>query len=102
MAADLDRPVEVVGCPLVREPDGVAMSSRNAYLSADQRLRAAGIFASLRAAVAAVEAGERDPGRVRAVVEAEAARHGLDLEYAEVRRAPDLAPRATIHGEGFL
>src|SRR6266513_4988681 len=63
MAADLDLPVEVVGCPLVREPDGVAMSSRNAYLSTDERRRATGIFASLRAAVAAVEAGERDPER---------------------------------------
>src|SRR2546423_9043930 len=99
MAADLDLPVEVVGCPLVREPDGVAMSSRNAYLSTDERRRATGIFASLRAAAAAVEAGERDPGRVRALVEAEAARHGLELEYAEVRRASDLAPLATVDGE---
>jgi pantoate--beta-alanine ligase len=99
MAADLDLPVEVVGCPLVREPDGVAMSSRNAYLSHDERGRATGIFASLRAAAAAVEAGERDPGRVRAIVEDEAARHGLELEYAEVRRASDLAPLATIDGE---
>jgi pantoate--beta-alanine ligase len=99
MAADLDLPVQVVGCPLVREPDGVAMSSRNAYLSTDERRRATGIFASLRAAVAAVETGERDPGRVRAVVDAEAARHGLELEYAEVRRASDLAPLATIDGE---
>jgi pantoate--beta-alanine ligase len=99
MAADLDLPVQVVGCPLVREPDGVAMSSRNAYLSDDERRRATGIFASLRAAAAVVEGGERDPERVRAVVEAEAARHGLELEYAEVRRASDLAPLATLDGE---
>jgi pantoate--beta-alanine ligase len=99
MAADLDLPVQVVGCPLVREPDGVAMSSRNAYLSPDERRRATGIFASLRAAAAAVEDGERDPERVRTTVEAEAARHGLELEYAEVRRATDLAPLATVEGE---
>ncbi len=99
MAADLDLPVHVVGCPLVREPDGVAMSSRNAYLSADERRRATGIFASLRAAAEAVEGGERDPEPVRAAVEAEAARHGLDLEYAEVRRASDLAPIAAVDGE---
>jgi pantoate--beta-alanine ligase len=99
MAADLDLPVQVVGCPLVREPDGVAMSSRNAYLAADERRRATGIFASLRAAAAVVEDGERDPERVRATVGAEAARHGLELEYAEVRRAADLAPLATVDGE---
>jgi pantoate--beta-alanine ligase len=99
MAADLDLPVQVVGCPLVREPDGMAMSSRNAYLSADERERATGIFASLLAAAAAVEDGERDPERVHAAVEAEAVRHGLELEYAEVRRAADLALLATIDGE---
>lgn len=99
MATDLDLPVQVIGCPLVREPDGVAMSSRNAYLSADERRRATGIFASLRAAGAVVEDGERDPERVRAVVEAEAARHGLELEYAEVRRAADLARLVTVDGE---
>jgi pantoate--beta-alanine ligase len=99
MAADLDLPVQVVGCPLVREPDGVAMSSRNAYLSDDERRRATGIFASLRAAAAVVEGGERDPEQVRAAVEAEAARHGLELEYAEVRRTSDLAPLATLDGE---
>src|SRR2546421_2223072 len=80
MAADLDLPVRVVGCPLVREPDGVAMSSRNPYLSTDERRRATGIFASLSAAATAVEAGERDPWRVRAPVEPEAARPGLELE----------------------
>jgi pantoate--beta-alanine ligase len=99
MATDLDLPVQVVGCPLVREPDGVAMSSRNAYLSAGDRERATGIFASLRIAAAAVEDGERDPERVRAAVEAEAARHDLELEYAEVRRAADLAPLTTVDGE---
>jgi pantoate--beta-alanine ligase len=79
--------------------DGVAMSSRNAYLSHDERRRATGIFASLRRAAAVVEGGERDPVRVRAAVEAEAARHGLEPEYAEVRRASDLAPLATLDGE---
>jgi pantoate--beta-alanine ligase len=99
MAADLNLPVDVVDCPLVREPDGVAMSSRNAYLSNEERARATGIITSLRAAVGAVENGERDPRRVRAVVEAEGARHGLEFEYVEVRRAVDLAPLDSLEGE---
>lgn len=99
MAADLDLPVDVVGCPLVREHDGVAMSSRNAYLSVAERERARGLFAGLRAAASAVEDGERDAARVRAVVESEAGRHGLELEYAEVRRAADLAPVTELDGE---
>jgi pantoate--beta-alanine ligase len=99
MAADLDLPVEVAGCPLVREHDGVAMSSRNAYLSADERERARGLFAGLRAAAAAVENGERDAARVRAALEAEVARHGVDVEYAEVRRADDLTPLTELDGE---
>lgn len=98
MVADLDLPVEVVGCPLVREPDGVAMSSRNAYLSPEDRERATGIFASLRCAASAVERGERDPRRVRSLVEAEGARHGVEFEYVEVRRAADLAPLDTLDG----
>jgi pantoate--beta-alanine ligase len=102
MAADLDLPVEVVGCSLVREPDGLAMSSRNAYLTPDERARATGIFSSLRAAAAAVEDGERDPHRVVALVESEAAHHGLDLEYAEVRRAGDLAPLEILDGEAVV
>jgi pantoate--beta-alanine ligase len=99
MAADLDLPVRVVGCPLVRESDGVAMSSRNAYLSAEERRRATGISAALRTAAAAVEHGERDAGRLRATVETEAARHGVTLEYAEVRSAEDLAPIDTLDGD---
>jgi pantoate--beta-alanine ligase len=102
MAADLDLPVEVVGCPVVREPDGLAMSSRNAYLTPDERARVTGIFSSLGAAAAAVEDGERDPHRVVALVESEAAAHGLDLEYAEVRRAADLAPLDTLGGEAVV
>jgi pantoate--beta-alanine ligase len=99
MAADLDLPVEVVGCPVVREPDGLAMSSRNAYLTIDERERAVHIFTSLRAAAAAVGAGERDPERVRTRVETEGARHGLDFEYVEVRRASDLAVVDSMNGE---
>jgi pantoate--beta-alanine ligase len=85
MVHDLSIPVEVVGCPTVREPDGLAMSSRNAYLTPAERAAAPVVHRALEAGRALVEAGERDPAAVRAamaaVVEAEPL---ADLDYAEV------------------
>jgi pantoate--beta-alanine ligase len=66
MADDLDQPVTVVGCPIVREGDGLAMSSRNVYLSPEQRTAAAVLNRALRAGAALVEQGERDPDAVEA------------------------------------
>lgn len=85
MALDLSLPVEVVGCPTVREPDGLALSSRNAYLSAEERAAAPVVHAALRAGRDAVLAGDTDPASVRAVmvsiIEAEPLAR---LDYAEV------------------
>ena len=64
MAADLDQPVVIVGCPIVRENDGLAMSSRNVYLSSTEREAATVISRALRAGAAMVEAGESDPSVV--------------------------------------
>jgi pantoate--beta-alanine ligase len=69
LAADLGLPVEVVGCPTVREPDGLALSSRNAYLTPDERAAAPVLYRALRAGAAAVVAGERDPAAVAELVE---------------------------------
>jgi len=69
MALDLDMPIEVLGCPIIREADGLALSSRNRYLSASDRMRALGIVSGLRQAFDAWEHGERDPDALRSLAE---------------------------------
>ncbi len=85
MARDLSFQVEVVGCPIVREPDGLALSSRNVYLSAEERGAALCLSRALRAGADLVAGGERDPRAVevaiRRVVETEPL---ADLDYAVV------------------
>jgi pantoate--beta-alanine ligase len=76
--------VRVVGCGIVREPDGLAMSSRNRYLSAQERQRALALSRALRSAEAAWARGERDPAKLRGLVERGAAGPGVALEYVSV------------------
>jgi pantoate--beta-alanine ligase len=68
MTHDLNFPIEVVICPIVREPDGLAMSSRNAYLNPRERWAATVLYRALSAGRIAFEAGERDAGRLRRIV----------------------------------
>jgi pantoate--beta-alanine ligase len=77
MVQDLDFPLEIVVCPTVREPDGLAMSSRNVYLGTDERKAATALFRALEAARAAHAGGERDAGRLRAAMSAVLAREPL-------------------------
>jgi pantoate--beta-alanine ligase len=103
MARDLDLPVEVVACSLVREADGLARSSRNAYLSPDARRAAPVLFRGLRAAAERASAGERDPARlVRAVRDVVATEPTVELEYVEARDAATIAPVDRVDGDVLL
>ena len=83
MAADLSFPVEIVGCPTHRESHGLAMSSRNRYLTADERQRAAVIHQALQAGISLVESGELNVGAVvSAMSTVLATEPGLALDYA--------------------
>jgi pantoate--beta-alanine ligase len=85
MVRGLSFPVEVVACPTVREPDGLAMSSRNARLTPEQREAAPCLFLALSEAAAAVRAGERDAGRLVALMAREiGATAQASLDYAVV------------------
>jgi len=91
MVADLAFPNEIVACPTVREPDGLAVSSRNVYLSAEERARAAVLNRSLEAGRDAFMAGERDPAAIEmAAEELLAAVPGVEVDYV-----------ALVEPEGF-
>ena len=90
MVRDLAFPVRIVGAPTVREPDGLAMSSRNAYLSAEERAKAPVLFQELLRAARRLQEGERDIEAVCADARARLEQAGFGSEYFEVRRADDL------------
>jgi len=97
LVEDLNLPATIVGVPTTRELDGLAMSSRNAYLSPAERQSATVLFRALEGALKTVMSGERDPARIREVaVDLVAAEPAAQLDYAEVVRAEDLAPVAHI------
>jgi len=90
MATDLDMPVAIVGVPTVREPDGLALSSRNGYLSAEERAIAPTLYATLRATAERLRAGERDFAALEAEAKAQLASAGFRPDYFEIRRPDDL------------
>ncbi|HWD65349.1 MAG TPA: pantoate--beta-alanine ligase [Solirubrobacteraceae bacterium] len=84
LVRDLDLPVQITVCPTVREPDGLALSSRNAHLSQEERRQAVSLSRSLRVAAQAVADGEREPAAIRERALEGLAQAGLQPEYFEL------------------
>jgi pantoate--beta-alanine ligase len=99
LVRDLDVPVRIEVCPTVREPDGLAMSSRNSLLSAAERERASAISRALRTAQSAVACGERDAGAIAARARAELDGAGVETEYFELVAQDTLEPVAIVEGD---
>ncbi len=101
LVGDLSLPVEVVGCPIVRDPDGLALSSRNVYLTADERAAAPQLYYALLAGKRAIEDDETtDPSTVSAVMAAALARAPqFGLDYAEVVDPVELTRPSRVSAE---
>jgi pantoate--beta-alanine ligase len=102
MTRDLDFPVEIAVLPTIREEDGLALSSRNAYLTAEQREQAAVISRALRAAEDAAGAGETSTAALLEAARNELRNAGIEPEYVEARAAEDLSPVAELNGRPVL
>ena len=99
LVRDLDIPVRIAVQPTVREPDGLALSSRNVHLKGADRERALALRRALDAAAETVAAGERDPHAVERAGRAAMARLGVEAEYVALVRPDDLRPVERIDGD---
>ncbi len=102
MVADLNLPVRVQACPTVREPDGLAMSSRNAHLAGEQRTRALALSQSLQAAARAAAAGERSREALLETARTAMHERGVEPEYVELADPDTLAPCDELAHEALL
>jgi pantoate--beta-alanine ligase len=102
LVSDLDIPVRIEVAPTIRDAGGLALSSRNAYLSPADRERALGLSRALRAAERTVANGEVSAAQVLAAARAELERAGVDPEYLELRSAADLSPVERVNGSALL
>lgn len=103
MVRDLNMPVQIAGCPIVREPDGLAMSSRNAYLDSEQRQQALVLYRSLQVTKSMLEQGERRTNRLlEGAREVFAQLPSVRLDYFEVVDPDSLEPVQEIGGPSLV
>lgn len=102
MVRELRYPVEIVGCPIVREADGLAMSSRNVYLSAEERKQAAVLSRALRAAEEAFRRGAIEAAKLTATVRQELSTEPISVDYVEVLDPATLLPVDSVQAPTLL
>lgn len=103
MVQDFNMPLEVIAVPTAREPDGLAMSSRNVYLTTDQREKAVVLIKTLKAAAKAVSSGERDVSSLVAMAERMINEvEGAQIDYVEIRSWPDLNKLEVVEGPSLM
>ena len=102
LVRDFDLPIEICVCPIVREEDGLAMSSRNAHLSAEQRRRALSLSQSLSLAEAMVDGGERDAARIESAVRKELEQAGVEVDYVALVKDGTVTPVSHVEGPTLL
>ncbi|MFH0914945.1 MAG: pantoate--beta-alanine ligase [bacterium] len=103
MVRDLNLGVDIVSCPTVREADGLAVSSRNTGLTAQERVQAPVLYRALRAAAELVQRGERDASALEEAIRGMLAEADLGrIDYVDVVRANDLSPMTTVSGECLI
>jgi pantoate--beta-alanine ligase len=99
MVRDLNLPVRIEVCPIVRDSDGLALSSRNVLLSAREREQATALSRALAVVAEATQAGERDAERLLGPARSELERSGVTAEYLELVSPDTLEPVSTVKDE---
>lgn len=103
MVMDLNMPVQIKSCPTLREEDGLAMSSRNVYLSPEERSQAVILYQSLQQAMGLIKQGELSAERLKQVMADKIASQNLaDIDYIEIRQFPSLEYNEKLEGKSLL
>ncbi len=103
MVKDLNMPLEIVVCPTIREKDGLAISSRNKYLTPDQRKDAPLLYQSLQKAQQLIQSGQKDPDKIRREMEAVLKKSAqINIEYLEIVNPDTLEPLEILTGPALI